>query len=137
MGDVAGAVDVQVDGVGALAAEVLDDPDQVPCVPGDAGRRFGALTLISATDGNHGRAVARTARLLGLPARVYVPKGVPDVVIDRINAEGARIAADGGVTVISAAVPDAVPSRPWDPVAPGFPAPPVPPPRRPSAATRS
>ena len=58
---------------------------------GDAGRRFGALTLVAATDGNHGRAVARTARLLGLPARVYVPKGVPDVVIDRINAEGARL----------------------------------------------
>jgi diaminopropionate ammonia-lyase len=58
---------------------------------GDAGRRFGALTLITATDGNHGRAVARTARLLGLPARVYVPKGVPDVVIDRINAEGALL----------------------------------------------
>jgi diaminopropionate ammonia-lyase len=58
---------------------------------GDAGRRFGALTLITATDGNHGRAVARTARLLGLPARVYVPTGVPDVVIDRINAEGALL----------------------------------------------
>jgi diaminopropionate ammonia-lyase len=50
-----------------------------------------ALTLITATDGNHGRAVARTARLLGLPARVYVPKGVPEVVIDRINAEGALL----------------------------------------------
>jgi diaminopropionate ammonia-lyase len=49
------------------------------------------LALVTATDGNHGRAVARTARLLGLPARVYVPKGVPDVVIDRISAEGARI----------------------------------------------
>jgi diaminopropionate ammonia-lyase len=58
---------------------------------GDPGRRLGALTLITATDGNHGRAVARTARLLGLPARVYVPKGVPDVVIDRINAEGALL----------------------------------------------
>ena len=53
----------------------------------------GGLTLITATDGNHGRAVARTARLLGLPARVYVPKGVPDVVIDRINAEGALLTA--------------------------------------------
>jgi diaminopropionate ammonia-lyase len=63
-----------------------------PAVPGgDAGRRFGQPTLITATDGNHGRAVARTARLLGLPARVYVPKGVPDVVIDRINAEGALL----------------------------------------------
>ena len=56
-----------------------------------AGAVDGALTLITATDGNHGRAVARTARLLGLPARVYVPKGVPDVVIDRINAEGALL----------------------------------------------
>jgi diaminopropionate ammonia-lyase len=52
----------------------------------------GALTLVTATDGNHGRAVARTARLLGLPARVYVPKGVPGVVVDRINAEGALLA---------------------------------------------
>ena len=68
-------------------------------------RRFGGLTLVTATDGNHGRAVARTARLLGLPARVYVPTGVPDVVIDRINAEGALLtvvdadydgAVDGG-----------------------------------------
>ena len=49
------------------------------------------MTLITATDGNHGRAVARTARLLGLPARVYLPKGVPDVVIDRIKAEGALL----------------------------------------------
>jgi diaminopropionate ammonia-lyase len=63
----------------------------MPVPGGDAGRRFGALTLITATDGNHGRAVARTARLLGLPARVYVPKGVPDVVIDRISAEGALL----------------------------------------------
>ena len=50
-----------------------------------------ALTLVTATDGNHGRAVARTARQLGLPARVYLPKGVPDVVIDRIKAEGALL----------------------------------------------
>ena len=49
------------------------------------------LALVTATDGNHGRAVARTARLLGLPARVYLPRLVPAVVIDRISAEGARI----------------------------------------------
>jgi diaminopropionate ammonia-lyase len=51
----------------------------------------GALALVTATDGNHGRAVARTARLLGLPARVYVPATVPDLVIDRISAEGAAV----------------------------------------------
>jgi diaminopropionate ammonia-lyase len=69
--------------------------------------RLGGLTLITATDGNHGRAVARTARLLGLAARVYVPKGVPDVVIDRINAEGALLTLvdgdyDGAVTAARA-----------------------------------
>jgi diaminopropionate ammonia-lyase len=57
------------------------------------GSAAGGLTLVTATDGNHGRAVARTAKLLGLPARVYVPKGVPQVVIDRINAEGAQLSA--------------------------------------------
>ncbi len=76
---------------------------------GDAGRRSGGLTLVTATDGNHGRAVARTARLLGLPARVYVPTGVPDVVIDRINAEGALLTVvdadyDGAVTAARAAI---------------------------------
>jgi diaminopropionate ammonia-lyase len=49
------------------------------------------LALVTATDGNHGRAVARTARLLGLPARVYVPNTVPGLVIDRIKAEGAMV----------------------------------------------
>jgi diaminopropionate ammonia-lyase len=49
------------------------------------------LALVTATDGNHGRAVARTARLLGLPARVYLPKVAPEIVIDRISAEGAHI----------------------------------------------
>src|SRR6185437_16599102 len=34
-----------------------------------------AITLVTATDGNHGRAVARMAQLLGLAARVYVPAG--------------------------------------------------------------
>jgi diaminopropionate ammonia-lyase len=71
-------------------------PTPVAPAVGDVGHRdrdrdCGGLTLITATDGNHGRAVARTARLLGLPARVYVPTGVPGVVIDRINAEGARL----------------------------------------------
>jgi len=32
----------------------------------------GMLTLVAATDGNHGRAVAYTARVLGLRARIFV-----------------------------------------------------------------
>src|SRR5919112_1122126 len=31
------------------------------------------LSLVAATDGNHGRAVARVARLLGLGAKIFVP----------------------------------------------------------------
>lgn len=51
----------------------------------------GGLALATATDGNHGLAVARTARLLGIAARVYVPKSVPRVVTERISAEGALV----------------------------------------------
>lgn len=55
--------------------------------PGDAGRvSLGELRraaaahpveLVTATDGNHGRAVAWMARLLGLEARVFVPLAWP------------------------------------------------------------
>ena len=48
------------------------------------------LTLAAATDGNHGRAVARMARLLGLEAVVFVPRGTARARIDAIASEGAR-----------------------------------------------
>lgn len=47
-------------------------------------------TLVTATDGNHGRGVARAARLRGLRARVYVPPA-RDVIVQRIEAEGAEV----------------------------------------------
>jgi diaminopropionate ammonia-lyase len=49
------------------------------------------LSLVAATDGNHGRAVARVARLLGLGARIFVPD---DMVLARSEAiadEGAEV----------------------------------------------
>jgi diaminopropionate ammonia-lyase len=52
---------------------------------------LGPLTLVAATDGNHGRAVARTARLLGLGAHILVPSGTADARIDAIASEGARV----------------------------------------------
>ncbi|MFN2489444.1 MAG: diaminopropionate ammonia-lyase [Actinomycetota bacterium] len=48
------------------------------------------LGLAAATDGNHGRAVARMARLLGLEARIFVPAGTARARIDAIVGEGAR-----------------------------------------------
>jgi diaminopropionate ammonia-lyase len=52
-------------------------------------RLDGAPTLLAATDGNHGRAVARTAALLGLPARIIVPAGIAPARLASIAQEGA------------------------------------------------
>lgn len=49
------------------------------------------LTLVAATDGNHGRAVAHIARLLGLAAEIYVPPGVSATAKEAIIAEGAEL----------------------------------------------
>ncbi|MDO4918063.1 diaminopropionate ammonia-lyase [Kocuria sp.] len=53
------------------------------------------LTIVTATDGNHGRAVARMAALLGLRARVYIPRGVGDAAVAAIEAEGAPVLPGG------------------------------------------
>ena len=49
------------------------------------------LSLVAATDGNHGRAVARMARWLGLGARILVPAGTVDARIAGIASEGAQV----------------------------------------------
>ena len=49
------------------------------------------LTLVTATDGNHGRAVARMAALFGLSAHIYVPAGTAAARIQAIAAEGAQV----------------------------------------------
>jgi diaminopropionate ammonia-lyase len=51
----------------------------------------GGPTLVAATDGNHGRAVARMARLLGLPARIYVPDDMVPARREAIASEGAEV----------------------------------------------
>lgn len=49
------------------------------------------LTLVTATDGNHGRAVARMARWLGLEARILVPENMVHARIQAIETEGAQV----------------------------------------------
>lgn len=53
--------------------------------------RCAPVTLVTATDGNHGRAVARMAALLGLAARIYVPAGTTKETVDAITSEGADV----------------------------------------------
>src|SRR5829696_3795975 len=82
----------------ALAARLGRDPE--PWVSLDELRQTLAplrpLTLAAATDGNHGRAVARIAALLDLDADVYVPKGTAAARIAAIEHEGARVTVVDG-----------------------------------------
>jgi len=63
---------------------------------------LGALTLVAATDGNHGRAVARMAKLLGYRSRIFVPAGTAAARVAGIESEGAE------VTVVDGSYEDAV-----------------------------
>lgn len=60
------------------------------------------LVLVAATDGNHGRAVARVAALLGLDAHILVPSNMAPARIEALHGEGARI------TVVHGGYDDAV-----------------------------
>lgn len=54
------------------------------------------LTLVAATDGNHGRAVARMAALLGLEALIFVPDDMANARRNAIAVEGARVVSVQG-----------------------------------------
>lgn len=58
--------------------------------------------LAAATDGNHGRGVARMAKLLGLRCDIFVPKGTAGSRIADIEGEGAT------VTVVDGTYDDAI-----------------------------
>jgi diaminopropionate ammonia-lyase len=47
--------------------------------------------LVAATDGNHGRGVARMAALLGLECLIFVPAGTAAARISDIEGEGAQV----------------------------------------------
>jgi diaminopropionate ammonia-lyase len=49
------------------------------------------LRLVAATDGNHGRSVARVASWLGFEARIFVPWGTASARITAIESEGAEV----------------------------------------------
>ncbi|HEV8192233.1 MAG TPA: diaminopropionate ammonia-lyase [Ktedonobacterales bacterium] len=65
-------------------------------------RPHAPLTLVAATDGNHGRAVARMAKWLALGAHVIVPRDMVPARIRAIESEGAQ------VTVVDGTYDDAV-----------------------------
>jgi len=54
------------------------------------------LELVTASDGNHGRAVASMAQRLGLWARVFVPQNTAPGRIDAIRSHGAEVVVVNG-----------------------------------------
>ena len=57
-------------------------------------QEFGHATFFTATDGNHGRAVAWTSQQLGKRAVVYMPKGSDPARLENIRSHG----AEAGIT---------------------------------------
>ncbi len=71
----------------------------------DLATRNAPVELIAATDGNHGRAVAHMARLLGLRARIYHPAAISPEAKAGLAAEGATVVeVDGYEAAVRAAV---------------------------------
>jgi diaminopropionate ammonia-lyase family len=54
------------------------------------------ISLFAATDGNHGRAVARMGYWLDLPVAIYVPAGMHQSTVDLVESEGARVSRSTG-----------------------------------------
>ncbi len=75
-------------GEGEIAFPALVDPGRR--------ERCGEIVFTSATDGNHGRGVAWTARRLGHKAVIYMPQGSSPRRVENIRAEGAEVIVTGG-----------------------------------------
>ncbi len=90
-------------GVGRVFAKFEDDRFGLPAFKGlgaswaihcALAERDGVtakIPIIAATDGNHGRAVAHFARLMGHPAIIVLPRGVSAAATSAIQAEGADV----------------------------------------------
>ena len=82
-------------GASWAAAQTLAARLGEPSLAGDLAalreRLAGSPALVAATDGNHGRAVAHTAALLGLPARIFLPAGAAPARLAAIAGEGALV----------------------------------------------
>jgi diaminopropionate ammonia-lyase len=88
----------------ALVDRLGEEPAPWANITELAGRlqRLRPFALAAATDGNHGRAVARMARWLGFGAHIFVPEGTAAARIKAISDEGAS------VTVVAGDYEDAV-----------------------------
>ena len=81
--------------VASLISEKLGMPTRYESVvSAEAKENIEGMTLITATDGNHGRGVAWTAKLLGLKSVVLMPKGTALERLQNIQ----KLGADASIT---------------------------------------
>ncbi|HBK84850.1 MAG TPA: diaminopropionate ammonia-lyase [Firmicutes bacterium] len=83
-----------------------DDELDLAVLAARAQAQLGQQTFVTATDGNHGRAVAWAAQQLGQQAVVYLPQGAAKSRIDAITRHGAKaivVAANYDAAVLLAA----------------------------------
>lgn len=73
---------------GRLPEDAFSDPSVLA--------RLGRMTFAAASDGNHGRAVAWTARQLGQNAVIFMPRGTAPARVAMIESEGARVVVTEG-----------------------------------------
>ena len=82
--------------LGNLAAEHLALPVEelsyARLTDSAARKTLAKLTVVTATDGNHGRGIAWTAKELGIHAVVYMPKGSAPERLENIQKLGAKAA---------------------------------------------
>ncbi|KAJ5994423.1 hypothetical protein N7451_010147 [Penicillium sp. IBT 35674x] len=55
-----------------------------------------SVSLVTASEGNHGRALAYMARLLGIQAEIFVPRSMSEETRHRIASEGAKVSVVQG-----------------------------------------
>ncbi|KAJ5526223.1 hypothetical protein N7494_012873 [Penicillium frequentans] len=55
-----------------------------------------SISLVTASEGNHGRAVAYMARLLGIQAEIFVSRSMSEETRHRISSEGAKVSVVQG-----------------------------------------
>lgn len=63
----------------------------IQAVKDGVAQKHQGLTLFAATEGNHGRAVAKVATLLGIQSQIFVPQYLNKSTRDLIEGEGARV----------------------------------------------
>ena len=54
-------------------------------------KKIKGLSIVTATDGNHGKGIAWTSRQLDLPCKVFVPRNTTEERIKNIENEGAEV----------------------------------------------